>query len=300
MEDVKPHGLKIRRGMQKFMTKQRRKIFDLEFDEDKFDLVNIEVELEGLDSVFDGYKIINLTDIHLGQWISPEHLKGIVDYVNKLEADVITLTGDYVSYILESYEEGVLKSAFTNLKAKDKKFGVLGNHDHWLGADKIRNIFKKSDIIDLSNSVYTLNKDKDLKEDSSKILHFAGVDSVMLGKNNFDQVMKELPEKGPAILLSHEPDFAKISASTGRFGLQISGHSHGGQFIIPGTNTTLFKGSYSSKYPVGKYKIKDMIQYTSKGLGTNIFWLRVNCKPEITIFTLKPKNKKKKINVDFD
>lgn len=275
------------------MTNQRKRIFDLEFDEDKFDLVNIEIELENLDQVFEGYKIVNLTDIHLGQWISPEHLDGIVDYVNKQNPDVITLTGDYVSYILDSYEND-LENSFKKLKAKDKKLAVLGNHDHWLGAEKIRNILKKSDIIDLSNTVYSIEK-------SEKVLHFAGVDCVMLGKNDFDKVMRELPEEGPAILLSHEPDFAKISASTGRFGLQISGHSHGGQFIIPGINTTLFRGQHSKKYPVGEYKINDMIQYTSKGLGTNIFWFRINCKPEITVFTLKTaKNKKKKIKVDFD
>jgi hypothetical protein len=297
LEEKKPHGLKVRQGIQKFMTNQRKRMFDLEFDKDKFELVNIEVELDELHPSFNGYKIINLSDIHLGQWMSPKHLEGLVDYVNQQNPDMITLTGDYVSYILDIYEKP-LKDSFKKLKAKDKKLAVLGNHDHWLGAEKIRDIFKKSDIIDLSNTVYTLDKSKN---DEKRILHIAGIDCVMVGKNDFDKVMKELPKEGPCILLSHEPDFAKISASTGRFGLQISGHSHGGQFIIPGMNTTLFRGSHSKKYPVGKYKVKNMVQYTSKGLGTNIFWFRINCKPEITVFTLKStEDKKKKIKIDFD
>ena len=73
--------------------------------------------------------------------------------------------------------------------------------------------------------------------------------------------------------------------------LQISGHSHGGQFIIPKVETTPFRGPNSTKYPVGLYKIGNMTQYTSKGLGTNSFRIRINCKPEITIITLKTKNR---------
>lgn len=298
MEEKKPPALKIRRSIQNFMTESRNKIFDVEFNEDKFELVNVEIELKDLNPIFDEYKIINLSDIHLGQWVNPLFLEGIVDYVNKQNPDMITLTGDYVSYILDEYEKP-LEESFKKLKAKDKKIAVLGNHDHWLGAETIRKILKNADIIDVSNDVYTLDKSNLTNEDELKpVLHIAGVDSIMVGKDDFNKVMKKLPKEGPAILLSHEPDFAEISSSTGRFGLQISGHSHGGQFIIPGIGTTIFKGSHSTEYPVGEYQVKDMIQYTSKGLGTNIFWLRINCNPEITVFTLKC-SRNKKIKVDY-
>ena len=156
----------------------------------------------------------------------------------------------------------------------------MGNHDHWLGAEKIREILKRSNIIDVSNDFHTIFHDEDA------LLHIAGVDSVMLGLNRLDLVMEKLPKEGPAILLAHEPDFADISSSTGRFSLQISGHSHGGQFIIPGLGTFI-RGPHFLKYPVGKYMVGDMVQYTSRGLGTNVFWLRINCDPEITIFKLK-------------
>ena len=125
--------------------------------------------------------------------------------------------------------------AFKRLEAKDVKLAVLGNHDHWLGEKKIREILKNSDIIDISNDVYTLKRNS---ENGEKILNMAGVDSYMLGKDNLNQVMAKLPKEGPAILLVHEPDFASKSSKTNRFALQISGHSHGGQFIIPGTGTT--------------------------------------------------------------
>jgi hypothetical protein len=100
----------------------------------------------------------------------------------------------------------------------------------------------------------------------------------------------------PSILLAHEPDFANQSSQTNLFDLQISGHSHGGQFIIPKVEETPFRGPNSINYPVGIYKVGNMIQYTSKGLGTNSFRIRINCKPEITIITLKT-TKKQKIEI---
>ena len=284
MDSNKPSALKVRQGLQEFMTHSREISFGTRFSKEFFDVVNVDVELNNLDFEFNNYKIINLTDIHIGQWLTPKYLDGVVDYVNTLNPDLITLTGDYVSYILDGYEKD-LENSFKKLKAKDGKLAVLGNHDHWLGADKIRNILKKSNIKDLSNDVYSI-----------KSLNIAGVDSCTVGADDLESVLNKLPQKGASILLAHEPDFAEISSKTGKFDLQISGHSHGGQFIIPGTNIAPFRGPKSTKYPVGKYKVKNMIQYTSRGLGTNTFWMRINCKPEITLFHLKS-NEKQKIKI---
>ena len=282
----RPPAMMIRQGFQTFMTQTRG---STKFKPELFDLVNVNVKINDLPFTFHNYRIINLTDIHLGQWISPEYLNGVTDYVNSLNPDMITLTGDYVSYILEGYEDDLLDS-FKKLKAKDGKFAVLGNHDHWAGADEIREILKQSDIVDLSNDVYTLEK-------KGEKLNISGVDSLTVGADDFDKVLEKLPSDGANILLVHEPDFAKISSKTDRFDLQMSGHSHGGQLVIPGVKTTPFRCSYSIKYPVGAYKVKNMIQYTSKGLGTNSFWLRINCKPEITQFYLKT-TKRKNIEIN--
>lgn len=281
-----PSAMKIRQNIQEFMTYT---ITDKEFNEDDVELINVDIELDNLDWVFHNYKIINLTDIHIGQWIQPEYLDNLVEYINTLNSDMIVLTGDYVSYILDGYENDLEKS-LKKLKAKDAKLAVLGNHDHWMGAEKIRKILKNADIIDLSNDVYILEKG-----DSS--INIAGVDSCTVGKDDLNKIIAKIPDDNPCILLVHEPDFAEKSSKTNKFDLQISGHSHGGQLIIPMIETTPFRGANSQKYPVGKYKVGNMIQYTSRGLGTNSFRLRINCKPEITIFTLKT-TKKKKINVE--
>lgn len=282
-EDVeRPQAMKIRQGIQDAMTQS---LPEKKFEEKNIDLVEVDIELENLDWDFHNYRILNLTDIHLGQWINPEYLDELVDYVNTLNFDLITLTGDYFSYVIDDYVIS-LQNSFKKLKAQDGKFGVLGNHDHWMGASKIRDIFKASDIVDLSNDVYTIKK-------GESYLNLAGVDSCTVCADNLDKVLLKLRKNAPSILLAHEPDFAIESSQTNMFDLQISGHSHGGQLIIPKFETTPFRGPNSTKYPVGVYKVGNMIQYTSKGLGTNSFRIRINCKPEITIITLKTKNKRK-------
>ena len=281
----RPQGMKIRQGIQDAMTYS---LPEKKFNPSEIDLVEINITLPDLGKNFVNYRILNLTDVHLGQWVNPEYLSDLIDYVNTLNFDLATLTGDYFSYVLDGYEDS-LKDSFKKLKAKDGKFGVLGNHDHWMGAEKIRKLFKESDIVDLSNDVCVLSRGEDK-------LNLAGVDSSTVCADNLDKVLAKLDDC-PTVLLAHEPDFANESSQTGKIDLQISGHSHGGQFIIPKVETTPFRGPNSTKYPVGLYKIRDMMQYTSKGLGTNSFRIRINCNPEITIITLKS-DKRQKIKIE--
>lgn len=282
----RPQAMRIRQDIQEVMTLS---LPNKKFCEDEIDLVEIDVGLANLGWNFNNFRILNLTDIHLGQWINPEYLDDLVDYVNALNIDLITLTGDYVSYVLDGYEES-LERSLSKLKARYGKYGVLGNHDHWMDSEKIREIFKSSGIVDLSNDVYTLEK-------NGEFLNICGVDSCTVCADNLDKVLAKMRENTPSILLAHEPDFAEESSKTGKFDLQISGHSHGGQFIIPKVETTPFRGPDSRRYPVGLYKVGNMLQYTSKGLGTNSFRIRINCKPEITIITLKTK-KRQKIEIE--
>ncbi len=285
-EDIdRPSAMKIRQGIQDAMTYS---LPDKKFEPSEIDLVEVNIRLDNLGWNFHNFRILNLTDIHLGQWINPKYLDELIDYVNLLNVDLITLTGDYFSYVTKGYEKS-LQNSFKKLKSRYGKFGVLGNHDHWMDAKKIRRIFKASNVIDLSNKVYTLEKDGDF-------LNICGVDSCTVCADDLDKVLSKMKDKTPSILLAHEPDFAEESSKTNKFDLQISGHSHGGQFIIPKVETTPFRGPNSRKYPVGLYKVGNMMQYTSKGLGTNSFRFRINCKPEITIITLKT-NKKQKIEI---
>jgi len=280
MNETNPHirALYLRQKMQTAMSGARDKLGIHEFDARDFEIVPVTVNIKDLDPEFNNYKIVHISDIHLGQWISAKRIEGVVNLVNKQKPDLVVITGDSVSYVVNEPILDMLRH-LKNLKPNDATLAVLGNHDHWIGADEIRNVMAETGIIELENDVYTIKR-------GDAQLNIAGIDSVTLDKHDLNAVLKKLPETGPAILLAHEPDFADVSAATGRFSLQLSGHSHGGQMIIPGLGTP-FRGSEFRKYPLGRYDVGDMVQYTNRGLGTNVFWIRINCPPEITVLDLQ-------------
>ena len=100
----RPQAMKIRQDIQEAMTYS---LPNKKFREEEIDLVEIDIELDNLGWNFQNFRILNLTDIHLGQWIDPEYLEELVDYVNTLNIDLITLTGDYVSYVIDGYDESL-------------------------------------------------------------------------------------------------------------------------------------------------------------------------------------------------
>jgi uncharacterized protein len=201
----------------------------------------------------------------------------VINLINRQHPDLVAIIGDLFSYEVDGLSQQMVAS-LNKLQPKDASVAVLGNHDHWAGAVAVRQVLEQSNVIDLSNDVFTINKGR-------ATLHVAGVDSVMSGNHQLDAVLDKLPPLGPAILLAHEPDFADVSSATGRFSLQISGHSHGGQWIVPGIGPPI-RGMYARKYPLGRYRVGNMTHYTNRGIGASIIRLRINCPPEITLFTL--------------
>ena len=270
--------LKPRQKLQFAQASFMKRIGRQSFDPMDFETVPISITVRELNPVFDRIRIVHISDLHLGQWMSPERLEGVVGLVNEQSPDIVAITGDFVSFAVDQVAADLVNS-FCRLRPKIVTFAVLGNHDHWMGAEKVRSVLRESNIIDLSNDVYTLRR-------GEAVLHFAGIDDVMAQEDDLDRVLRKLPSLGPAVLLVHEPDFADIAAATARFVLQLSGHSHGGQFVLPKIGPP-FRGSHFKKYPLGRYQVEDMVVYTNRGLGTNTFWLRINCPPEITVLTLR-------------
>jgi uncharacterized protein len=272
---------RLRRGMQNIMSRSS-KLVGQTFNPSDFNVVKLKINIPNLPTLFQGYRIVQISDIHFGQWISEDRLKGVVDLINQQSPDIVAITGDFVSYSAKNIEG--LIPPLKEISAKDGTVAVLGNHDYWLGANKVRSILNQSNIIELNNTVHTVTR-------GGFTLHFAGVDSTTVKKNQLNKVLEMLPPDGPAILLVHEPDFANTSAETNKFNLQLSGHSHGGQFVIPKLGTPI-RGHGFGNYPLGKYQVGEMILYTNPGIGTNGFWIRINCPPEITIFDLQLKEKR--------
>jgi predicted MPP superfamily phosphohydrolase len=242
------------------------------------DIEAVRVTLPRLPPAFHGYRMVQLSDLHMGDWMNRARLTEVVTLVNAQQPDLIAITGDFVTGRASRAAQDLI-AVLSTLRARDGVVGVLGNHDHWGNAAVVRQVLRESRIIDLGNRVHTLER-------GSAQLHLAGVDDVWAGQQRLDLVLDQLPVGGGALLLAHEPDFADTTAATGRFDLQISGHSHGGQVVIP------FLGAphlppLAHRYPSGRYQVGSLIQYTNRGVGMVPPHVRLNCRPEITVFTLE-------------
>jgi uncharacterized protein len=246
------------------------------------EVVQMKVKLPRLANSFSGFKLVQLSDLHLGGWMTRERMDEAMKLVLKLSPDAIVITGDLVMGYRRSVEHTALadlRIVLQDLAQTVPVFVIMGNHDHWALVDEVRSTVQQSGVRELNNDVFTLRQGDD-------VLHLAGVDDPWSGMDRLDQVLARLPQDGCSILLAHTPDFADVSAKTGRFDLQLSGHSHGGQVVFPLIGP-LKLPAMSLKYPLGLYRVGNMFQYTNRGLGMTRPYVRLNCPPEITVFTLE-------------
>jgi uncharacterized protein len=240
-----------------------------------YDLKRVRLTLPNLARDFDNYRIVQISDIHADFWMTRKRLGHIVDLINQQQPDLVVLTGDYITGSARRFSPTL--KILARLNSSDGEVAVLGNHDVSSNPKVIRKTLEKSGITVLENQAITLQR-------NDAVLAIGGVGDVWYNQADLNLVLQALPASGAAILLAHEPDFADISAATGRFDLQLSGHSHGGQVYFPFIKRVL--PNLAHRYPVGQYQVNRMIQYTNRGVGMSPFHLRFNCRPEITVFTL--------------
>jgi predicted MPP superfamily phosphohydrolase len=246
------------------------------------EITHVKLKLPRLGKAFDGFRLVQISDIHMGGWMNIRHFSNVMKLALHQGADLLALTGDFVNYygdlrvVAEAIED--LSEVFKTL-GDVLRAGVLGNHDVRSTPGDIRKMMERHQILDLTNRVHTIMR-------GDERLHIAGVDDLRYGHPDLNKVVSALPKDGSAILLSHEPDFADVSAQTKCFDLQISGHSHGGQVVFPFVGP-LYLPRGGQKYYSGLYQVGTMLQYTNRGIGTVAPFFRINCRAEITVFTLK-------------
>ena len=254
-------------------------LYAREVETRRVEVKRVALTLPRLSPEFDGYRVVQIGDLHLDDWTRPERLSGITRKVNEQRPDLVAITGDFASYSAEEFDTRRLVGALRALRARDGCVAILGNHDYLTDVTLVRRCIRDGGVAELSNSVLTLRR-------GGAALHVAGIDDVMEGRSRLDLVLRRLPEEGAAILLAHEPDFADVSSATGRFDLQLSGHSHGGQIGLP-LLRRLVLPPFSQRYTRGLYEVGEMALYTNRGLGFVHLRARLLCRPEITVFTLR-------------
>ena len=243
------------------------------------EVVRLDLTLPRIAAAFDGYRIVQIGDLHLDDWAKPARLHRIAEMVNAESPDLIAITGDFASYSARRLDTERLVGALRRLSAPDGVLAILGNHDYLTDVKLIRRCIREAGLTELLNEFVTLGR-------GGSELHVAGIDDVMEGRSRLDLVLRDLPASGAAVLLAHEPDFADVAAAAGRFDLQLSGHSHGGQVRVPLLGKAVLP-PFSQRYTRGLHKVGGMLVYTNRGLGTVHARLRFGCRPEITALTLR-------------
>ncbi len=248
------------------------------FEPDWIEIMRLDLRLPRLPRVFDGFRIAQISDIHIEGGEMRRHFPAIADLVSAQGADAIVLTGDYISGPGDWQGEALFQG-FRRLRTREGVFAVLGNHDHYGWSEQPRRAFERANVHLLQNTTAKIERGGDA-------LWLAGLDDWLLARADLAALLAALPRQGTAILLGHEPDFADEVAALGRFDLMLSGHSHGGQIALPFLGP-VYVPRGARKYPRGLYRVGDMALYTNRGLGTIGVPIRFCARPEITVFTLK-------------
>ncbi|TDX11246.1 metallophosphoesterase [Flavobacterium sp. S87F.05.LMB.W.Kidney.N] len=241
-------------------------------------LVNVEIPIDNLPSDLTNIKILQISDLHAGAGIDSSYVQKVVDVSKKNNPDVIVMTGDIADGDFEKYK-GEVEPLFA-LNSCPVLY-VTGNHEYLRDSEKWKSHFEKMGMIFLDNQ-YTI-----IKRNSATMM-FSGVDDPSGREVNpsFGPDLKKsllgADDADVKILLAHQPNIA--DKSNVLFDLQLSGHTHAGQFFPWNLLIKIFQ-----KYDRGLKKSGDMWVYTSQGTG---YWgppLRLGTRSEITLIRLKKK-----------
>ena len=242
-------------------------------------VVTVDVPVEGLPPALDGFTIAQISDIHVGPTIKAKYLQAIVDRVNALDADAVAVTGDLIDGSVRQLAPHV--APLSQLKSRHGTYFVAGNHEYYSGAhawiDHLRSI-----------GVNVLMNEHVVLQHRDARLVLAGVTDYTA--HLFDAAHRSDPAKalidapadaGARVLLAHQPRSAEAASSVG-FDVQLSGHTHGGQFW-PWNHFVRFQQPFTA----GLHRLGRLWVYTSRGTG---YWgppKRFGAPSEITRLRLR-------------
>lgn len=232
-----------------------------------------------LPRAFAGLRIVHLSDLHYGALVPMTVIRWVVARANRTPRDLVVCTGDYVHERQATDQIDAVWPALAPLSAPGGVYAVLGNHDHWA---------------DTARSAYWLERTgQDLRHRAVPIeredarIWLAGAGDLWEDHRSLDALLAEVPEEDCRIVLAHNPDTAD-TAHRARVDLYLSGHTHGGQVVVPFygppvlpvQNKAYTSGLVSS--PSGTPV------FISRGIGWAVYPVRLNCRPEIAVLELVP------------
>ena len=245
--------------------------------ENFYEIERVRIPIRNLPPQFEGFRIMQLTDIHAGLFMTQARMSDFARAANALQPDLIALTGDYVATSRDSIKP--FMNAFGELRAHHGVFGVLGNHDVF--TDSTSRLIRE---FSARGFKFMVNEQEWIKRDGAR-LNLLGIEFLPQTEIDLERTLRGLPLDGPSVLLSHQPN-ALAKASQRNIDLTLSGHLHGGQMKLEFLGLDVAPTKIVSPYISGVYKHGDAQMYLSRGLGTTAVPIRLNARPEITEITL--------------
>lgn len=236
-----------------------------------FDLEEVVVKVPNWPKALEGYTIAQVSDVHVGAFVGDRELDEGFELVRRVKPDLVVATGDLVDsdapYVLE------LAKHMLNAGARDGAFAILGNHDHYAGADEVYEIATRAGLRVLNNEALVIRDGFAL----------VGVDDLTGRTRRFDgfggpdlrRALATINRELPRILLAHQPNY--FGETAGQVALQLSGHTHGGQ-INPGFRPA----DLVFRYVAGRYERNGSTLWVNRGFGTAGPPTRVGAPPEVT------------------
>ena len=265
----------------------------------RIEITDYDVIIPQLSPELDGIRVVQLTDIHIGRYITPEDTKKMADIAGSLEPDLVLLTGDYAFHPeVEELNAGL--EPFSTIPAPRGTYASLGNHDYWDGEQVIRDALERVGIELLVNT----------NREIAPGLWLAVLDDLLAGKPDLDSTFEGIPEGAATVLVSHSPKV--LPSVTDRSLVVLAGHTHGGQIRLPWQNSLskddpnfyahlmtayemtgylIYRGNKEGvgvwRYMEGWFQEGHAWMYVSRGLGVTRPPIRYDCPAEITLFRLR-------------
>jgi uncharacterized protein len=251
----------------------------------ELEIIDITIKLPRLPDAFAGMKIVQISDFHFEEYTEAAFLESIVRKVNALGPDLVVLTGDFVSSKplpkRMTIGLGYHCAEILGQIQCPLRYAIMGNHDALVGAAAVTDALLSQGIPVLANSFVPLER-------QGQRVWLAGIEDALQERPRLSHALPAGRGDGePIILLAHEPDFADHAVGR-RVDLILSGHTHGGQVLLPFL-PPLMLPDMGVKYVHGLFRLGDGMQlYVNRGIGAVNLPFRFRCPPEITAITLQP------------